>query len=778
VDAFLERFFAPPNAIRLADVLDGRWQRVRPWVEDLRAEPPQATVLPCWYGDRVYWYALAFSDGRVRALRDDLLAFVGPTCSTFRGHREVLDPANPVEAAVLELTGGRAFRFTGPPDKDDPKPIWAALELMRKTTARQPPSDLDAPRPTGRVLRDFYMALQASNAASAEAHLGYLTERGRLDPLNLLFLRVQALAELGDWAGLLSRPELPDLLQLRRPVAVSEAIMRAVYHAELERFEAGALVDNAVEHFRASVLPRYGTLLTRRAGIRAPAAVKLLMLRAVAGEPSDAEARDALLATPDLPLSDQLYLRLLADRLAPSAQGTAGDPLAAAAEALARGHFDRAFALLAGEPPSVRRARGLLECAYDLQTLQVERAAAEAVDTLDTADRAEALRGRLHQGTYDRIIGRTPADISEASATGSGPTEGRPEELPSVAGVPTAPVEVVPANWIEWLDRLAADPGWDRAIDVARRGATEWSVEGLLALPGAAGALADRLASARDSVPLQLALPHVLTFYQRDPEWPRAELASAYLWTLEQLAMGSRGGEDDLTAFHELAQAVLSVGTRSAEYERLVEAAELLSGDAASYRSVGWALDLLDLMVVYPCPLPEVRLRFLAQVTALFRRYWLRLDESQWDMLRTLCDELGHRDAFVALAAATEVPARAEATPGDVFGALRGRSVAVYTLTERAGKRVREILEQRAPGVSVHLSHERVGSDSLRELARNADVFIVATASAKHAATGFIDAHRPRDLPTLRPAGKGTASMLRALHEYLRSAGAVGPRAA
>jgi hypothetical protein len=57
-------------------------------------------------------------------------------------------------------------------------------------------------------------------------------------------------------------------------------------------------------------------------------------------------------------------------------------------------------------------------------------------------------------------------------------------------------------------------------------------------------------------------------------------------------------------------------------------------------------------------------------------------------------------------------------------------------------------------------------------------VFIVATASAKHAATGFIDAHRSRDLPTLRPAGKGTASMLRALHDYLRSAGAAGPRAA
>ena len=778
VRGFIEKFFSPPNAISVSEIHGGRWSRIRPWAEDLRAEPPRATVLPCWTGDRVYWYALAFSEAQLSALRDDLLAFVGPTYSTFRGLREELDPANPVEAAVLELTGGSAFRFTGPLETDDAKPIWKAVELMRTVLARRPARETEALRPTGRVLRDFYMALRAGNAASAEAHLRFLAEHGRLDPLNVLFLRVQALAELGDWAELLGRPELPDLLQVRRPVAVSEALMRAVYHAELERFEGAAAVEDAMGHFRSSVLPRYGTLLTRRAGIRAPAAVKLLMLRAVAGEPADPGARDALLATPGLSHSDLLYLRLVAEQLQDSRRSAHGDPLAIAAEALAVGDFDRAFALLADESPSVRRARGLLECAYELQTLAVERAAIEAIEALDENGRAEALRGRLHQGTYDRIIGSWPTRSFPPPADGVEPSEPEPDDPRPVAMGAGAPVEIVPSNWVEWLDRLAAEPGWERAIDVARRGATEWSVEELLALPAGAAMLAGRLASARDSATLQLALPHVIAFYQRDAEWPRAELAAAYLWTLEQLAMGSRGGVDDLAAFHELAQAVLSVGAGVAEYERLTDSAELLSDDAASYHSVGWALDLLDLMVVHPCPRPDLRVRVLARVSALFRRYWMRLDESQWEMLRTLCDELGQRDVFQALSASGETPARSEASTIDAFGALRGRSVAVYTLTERAGRRLAEILERRAPGVSIQLSHEKVGSDSLRHLARHADVFIVATASAKHAATGFIDAHRPRDLPTLRPAGKGTASMLRALLDHLRDVGAVGTRAA
>lgn len=768
VDAqgFLGKFFAAPNAITMAEVQGGRWKRVAPWLDDLAGESPRPTVLPCWSGNRVFWYALAFSDAQLSALRDDLLAFVGPTYSTFRGSREALDPTNPVDAAVLELTGGRAFRFTGPPEKDNAKQIWAALELMRTVLTRRPEGESEALRPTGRVLRDFYMALRAGNSASADSHLRYLAERARIDPINVLFLRVQAMAELGDWGALLNRPEIPDLLQMRRPVAVSEAIMRAVYRAELESFEDAGAVEAAVNHFRASVQPRYGTLLTRRAGVRAPEAVKLLMLHAVAGQPPDARGRDALLATPDLQRSDKLYLRLLADFLQVAPPAAPADPLSAGFEALRNGHFDTAFAVLFAASPSVQRARGLLECAYELQTLEVDRAAVDAVDAFNSADRLEALRGRLHQGTYDRIIGRGPIDGVSAIVV--------PESEGGVArSGSTASPDPLPNNWIEWFDRLTIEPMWQRALDVARRGATEWSVEELLELTAGASALADRLASARDSSTLQLALPHILTFYQRDAEWPRAELHAAYLWTLEQLAMGSRGGEDDLSAFNDLAQAVLAVGAASSDYDRLVDSAELIADDGASYQAVGWALDLLDMMVIYPCPRSESRVRLMSRVTALFRKYWLRLDESQWQMLRMLCDELGQREAYEALAVTDETPALLDASRApDTLEQLREMTVGVYTLTERAGKRLAQILDERAPGVRVYLSHEKVGSDSLRRLAQTADVFIVATASAKHAATGFIDAHRPRDLPTLRPVGKGTASMVRSLYDYLKSEGA------
>jgi hypothetical protein len=765
VEEFLARFFAPPNAIPLSQIIRGRWERVLPWVNDLRAEPSRATVLPCWRDKRVTWYALAFSQSQIVALGEDLLAFVGPTYSTFRGHRTVLEPDDPIDSAVLELTAGLAFRFTGPSDASDARDIWAALELMRRVDARRPRRGLEALRPTGRVLRDFYMALWAGNAISADAHLRYLSDRGRLDPINVLFLRVQAMAELGDWIGLLDRAELPDLLQMRRPVAVSDALMGAVYHVELERFEAMAAVEEAVAHFRASVLPRYGTLLVRRSGIRSGAAVKLLMMRAVSGYPPDPETRDALLDTADLSTQDRLYLRLLAQHLPTAPAPADSEALTAAVGAQERGHYDQVFTLLLNASSSVRRTRLLLECAYELQTLDAEREAVRAIEGLDEKGREAALRGRLHRETYDRIVGLSARPLPEE------PDAPHPVHAPDLS----VASEAVPSSWIEWLDHLAASPGWERAVEVARRGATEWSVEELLSTPGGPVALSARLASARDSAALQYALPHILTFYQRDAGWPRAELAEAYVWTLEQLAVGSHGGEDDLSAFHELAQAILSLGAGGSQYERLVDAAGLLATGASSYQGVTWGLDLLDLLVVYPCPREELRLRFLMEVTGLFRKYWLRLDQSQWVVLRTLCEELGEREILEGLLTGATSSEPAFSTGGDVLAALSGKTVAVYTLTERAGRRMQEILQHRAPGVTVAVSHEKVGSESLRQLARRADIFIVATASAKHAATGFINAHRPNLLPTLRPSGKGTASMLRALHDYLRSVEKVSP---
>jgi hypothetical protein len=329
------------------------------------------------------------------------------------------------------------------------------------------------------------------------------------------------------------------------------------------------------------------------------------------------------------------------------------------------------------------------------------------------------------------------------------------------------PIEAIPANWIEWLERIDRDEHWAGALDVARRGALEWSVEDLLAVPHAVDRLSGLLVSSGGSATVQNALPHLLTFFERDTRWPRPEFASVYTVALEVLAIGSEGGDDDVRVYARLAEAVLELGVNSKAYDDLIAGARHLLNSFTSPGRVQWGLQLVEATVVYPCPDEAKRQQLLQDVVTLVRKFWRRTDEGTRAALRLLCQDLAQRELLPELT--TPPPSAAAVAPPNVLAMLNGKSVAIYTLTERTGHFMRQILAEQAPQAVVHLSHDKVGNERLRSMARRADIFIMATGSAKHAATEFIEHHRPGDRPLLRPVGKGVGSMLQVLEDFLRS---------
>jgi hypothetical protein len=59
------------------------------------------------------------------------------------------------------------------------------------------------------------------------------------------------------------------------------------------------------------------------------------------------------------------------------------------------------------------------------------------------------------------------------------------------------------------------------------------------------------------------------------------------------------------------------------------------------------------------------------------------------------------------------------------------------------------------------------GSPALKAAAKQADIFVISTAAAKHSATMFIESKRPKNSVTLYAQGQGTSSILRAISGYL-----------
>lgn len=744
---FLTRFFGEGNQLDL-EKIEGDVDNaglLLPWVRRLTVSDPLPTVLPrrdVANPSNIVWYGIARSDQQLRSLGEELTAFVGPTWSTFRGQRASLDLTDPVELAVHEFTRGAAFKFTGANRR-----IWEALERMRQVWEQRSGRVPELPRPTGRVLRDFFMALRAGNRESAERELQYLHDQHRIDAVNLLFLRIQLLAELGYWGELLQLPDLPSVLQMRRPPAVTQALISAVYHQELIGFENNDDPEGAVRHFRETVLPQYGAFFSTRAGSRSPEVVKSFMLLAIGGSSPDLRLRDELLAVPGFNEQDDLYLQKLAALLPTPATPPVADPLQQAREALLAADYERALDLAIVIPNSIQRVRVLLECAYEIQTLEANRAALTAFEELP-AEQQESLYGvRINRRFIDYLKGQR--------GEGATPVE----------------AEVIPGSWVSWATRLQTEPLWPRAVELARRGAEEWKATDVLDQPGGVKQLTELIVSCHAVAESTLhdSLPFLLRTFQQDDVWPRREFQEIYAALLDVLALTTNGGDDDLSIFNDLVDALLELGIGEKKYEEVLGYAEDLWKQYASPSKVDWILEFIDYLVQYPCPLEDKRAALLSLAVNNLPSFARRVEANQWLFFKFLVSDLNMEEELQALldkyAAQAESPEDSRADP---LEQLSGRTVAIYTLTEAAARRVKQILEACSTGVRVQLNHDKVGSSRLRQLARDADIFVIATASATHAATDFIESQR-KTLPILRPAGKGSASILRALRSYLAS---------
>jgi hypothetical protein len=103
-----------------------------------------------------------------------------------------------------------------------------------------------------------------------------------------------------------------------------------------------------------------------------------------------------------------------------------------------------------------------------------------------------------------------------------------------------------------------------------------------------------------------------------------------------------------------------------------------------------------------------------------------------------------------------------------VHAVLDSKTLAVYGMTVRRGSEARQRLEKLFPRARVDVCNDPDSSDRLVRLARQAEVFVVNTWDAKHAATCAIKDNRRADKVTLFPRSKTVTSMVGAVTEWAR----------
>jgi len=748
-------FFGVENKLELISILredQGETVWVRAWINFLGEDGPGFTVLPRLLDDDITeWYGLAQSGSKLKELSENVMAFVGPTYSSFRGRKSNLDSADPVDSAVLAFTGGHAFRFRGQSGSNGHNSVKDALELMRRVWEYREARSVLRPKSARGLLRDFHMALAAGNHQSAESYLNMLQSESELDALNLLFLKIQMLSNFAKWNEILNLPELPDILNSRSPKLVKQSLIKAVYNSELAEFEAIGNVQGALDKFRDSVLPAYAILFRSTSGMNDPDVAKCNALFAAATKTplSNVDATGFPLATIDT--VDRQYLEQLTALLPDLVHGLSPDPLEAAREALRIYDFDQAFLFALRLPSSVEKAGILLTCAYEIASLESASQATTAIHALSVKDHEIIFSSRINKEQYSDLLGTNPN-----------------------AALTDSDLESVPTDWNTLLRRLNDGALQNIAKTVALRGASEWSLDPWLSDPNSSNEFAELLRATRHpeaDQQLHDCLPHILAFFQNDPIWPRQELLNIYSGLLDILAVSTQGGRDDLAIFNELLSANLELGVSDDRYMELTSYALELVDQYNSPSNLNWSLDLAEQLVMYPCPDLVSRQACLSSISLTFRKLYGRVDPGQNRLLKQLCDELELGGLFDESDSTKKTSSAEEKDAFDSYlmgyDGINDKTVAIYTLNERVAHRAKEFIQRCSPSTKIELSHDKVATQRLKHLATTADVFIVGVGTAKHSATNCIDQNRASSATTLVPRGNGTASIVRALTDHL-----------
>lgn len=747
--AFLETFFSGDNRFHWTAITagDSSVRDLYVWAERLLQDPPLPTVLPYANAKDTTWYALAPNDLALRRLAEDLLAFAGPTWSSLRGTPSPLIPQSPVDQEVWKVSEGQAFKFEGAQAQSGELGLKAALNRMRVVWSREKRSEMTLPESRDLLLRRFAMAIAAQNRKEAEQALEALKLNHHLDAQNLLFLQVRMLYELGRSLELLNLDGWDDLLRNRRPLAVTEAMAAAVYSVYLETYESQDDPAKALEAYRDVVKPRFETLGAYHGNSRHPALLKLRMLHALsASSPPRPELLEALVNQAGDPATRKYLIRLKA--LAPAAlvvpvavpeavtPSPAVDPLSEAIENL---DFDHAFELACTLPPSERKVQVLAMCAEEFETLEAEQALLKAFEELDVKGQERILSSRKLR-----------------------------KQLEALTEAPQGQAPPRPEDWLGWVQAVLAAPSWKQALDAATRGVREWPIAALAETPSRVAELVSLLRASHSPEAQRIlmnGLPHLIQAVLQDAERPRSSFVELYAALRDLLLFEGSRNRSEADLFANLSEATLDLGMNAREYQELLGYAEEIWRNIASPATVSWLLAFLELLAVYPCPDRGARQALLVQLVPELRGFAPRMDRLQHQMLAAVARDFG----MEALLDGWPFPEKEDPEVQLEWSVLRDKKMLMYSLQIRMMQRVGETLQKREPSLKITYTEEKSGSPTLRSQVRNADIVVVHTWHAKHAAGNFIEDHLPPHAAYLRPEGSGSESIMRAIEYYCRS---------
>ncbi|MBB5458761.1 protein DpdD [Paraburkholderia sp. Cpub6] len=733
---WLERFFSGRNSLQWGAIAGSTapatWlEQVSPWITAFTTQGPHLPIVlpvfdahgPC------QWYGMAADEASAAALTQELIAVVGPSYSDFRGQSLQAESDDEIECALQKRFGRYVFRFE-PVDGRARDDIAQALKLYLSLLGRRPDIPDRTQRPFGRIRAEFDLALLAGNEADAQRLRDELIASGRVDAEQQKYLEIRMLAGLGRQHQLAHDYSLiKAVLGLSLPAQIISDLVEALYATYIAAIENDPNVDTVLTAFRNDIARHFGPLFQERKGIRQPNVLKAFLLYELVQDKPNVTRCEAIAAAcpshAERELIERWFSRLVSVPPAPS------DRFELVRQALADEDYELALRLSFEAIPEAWTYSALLRCAVELEDAQIACRVLEAVGAAPDA---------VRENWKKRDLARLQQVQSEFS------------------GAPETPRETQArhdSDWLSWA-RYVESGSYDRPpLQILEEALTRWNAEAYVSDPEACRQLAEKIGNASGEAEnvFRDAFVALVEFFVDRPAHPVRGFMPLYITLIRIVAWTGTVSANELELASVLMQVIVSLGPPKDDYIEALDAyAEILAANKAP-SNVDWALNAAEILALQASPDNESGLRFFVAVVEMARAYAHRINRAQYAVLSLLAKDYGCAELLQSF------PFPGGEHTGLVAHADFDGLIGIYTLTESAGQRARQLLLKFLPSSRVELNADLVATDKLKHLAGNADIFVFAWKSSKHQA--YYAAKDARgDRQTLLPLGKGSASIV------------------
>ncbi len=306
----------------------------------------------------------------------------------------------------------------------------------------------------------------------------------------------------------------------------------------------------------------------------------------------------------------------------------------------------------------------------------------------------------------------------------------------------------VTRSWIEFLADYATTPSVDHErLQLLEAQLDEGSETWPLWEQGCAdaGRLADLIVSLVGLDVLPKIRGHLIEHASEEP-LILAAVARA-LWSTQAYRAATR--EDATGAL----AAALEIGLPDVSFHPAAESGIAQWTGDQSMHAFPWALDLAILLQDHGEQTRAHSTRLASMLGSFARSEFEsgapRISDVQLAELNTVLARAGHE----------KLAMNASAPEDSDFAHLNGKRILIYSLHEHPARMAQERLEERCVGTSIEVRSDHDCSEQLVSASRGADLIIVVTRAAKHAATECIQRHGAK-ISTRFAAGTGWSSIL------------------